>query len=159
MVFLLYQKPYLVQKNTSTKNEANIEMLNIVNYSITNDGVAHIVRAQRALRFKDHDEFYTVDAVRKSKDGLLENFQSDSGRLEQNQLKFVGNVKYKNNNSVEFNSQEVQYNLKSKVIKTDVDFTLKNNSTITNGTSLVYQTKDGKIYANNIKSKTEVEEK
>jgi len=60
---------------------------------------------------------------------------------------------------VKFNSQEAEYNLKSKIFKTNTNFILENNSTITYGTSLVYQTKDGKIYAKNIKSKTEVENK
>ena len=159
MVFLLYQEPYLVEKSKSAKNEANIEMHKIVNYSITEDGINHIVKAQKALRFNDHDEFYFVDAVRKPKDALLENLTADSGTLKKNDLKFKGNVKYKNSNNIKFNSQEAEYNLKSKVFKTNVDFKLEDNNTITYGTSLLYQTKDGKIYAKNIKSKTEVEDK
>ena len=159
MVFLLYQEPYSMQKNRNIKKEANIEMLQIINYSINQEGVSRIVKAEKALRFKNYDEFYTVDSIRKQEDGLLENFQADSGVLKQNNLKFVGNVKYSNSDSVKFNSQEAEYNLKSKVFKTNVDFTLKDKNTITYGTSLVYQTKDGKIYANNIKSKTEVENK
>jgi len=158
-MFLLYQEPYLVEKNTSHKKEANIEMLKIVNYSITEDGIDHIVKAEKALRFKDHDEFYYVDAIKRPKSGILENFKADSGTLKNNNLRFQGNVSYKNSNNIKFNSEEAQYNLKSKVFKTSKDFKLEDNKTITYGTSLVYQTKDGKIYAENIKSKTEVEDK
>lgn len=159
MIFLLYQKPYFVENNKNSKDEANIEMLKIVNYSIKEEGISHIVKADRALRFKDHDEFYKIDAIKKAKNEKLENFQADSGTLKKNDLKFIGNVKYKNSDSVKFNSQEAEYNLKSKIFKTNVDFKLEDNSTITYGTSLVYQTKDGRIYAKNIKSKTEVEDK
>lgn len=159
IIFLLYQKPYFVQINDDGKNAANIEIYKMINYSIKEEGVSHIVKADKALRFKGHDEFYTVDAIRKKEDGVLENFQADNGRLEKNDLKFVGNVKYLNSNNVDFQSDEAEYNLESKVFKTNTDFTLKDSRTITYGSSLVYQTKDGKIYANNIKSKTEVENK
>ena len=159
MVFLLYQKPYDVVKSKNSKNSPNIEMLNMVNYSITEDGIAHIVRASKVLRFVDHDEFYNVDATRKSKETLLENLKANSGVLKKDDLKLAGNVHYKNSDSVQFKSQEADYNLKTKVFKTDVDFTLEDNRSITHGTSMVYKTIEGKIYANNIKSIIEEEEK
>jgi LPS export ABC transporter protein LptC len=159
MVFLLYQKPYIVEINSNAKKEANIEMFQVLNYSITQDGISHIVKADRVLRYKDHDEFYKVDSIRKSKINHYETLLANSGTLKQDDLKLYGNVRYTNSDSVKFNSDEAEYNLKSKVFKTNMPFTLEDKRTITYGTSLTYQTKDGKIYANNIKSKTEVEKK
>jgi len=81
MVFLLYQKPYDVGKSKNSKNSPNIEMINMVNYSITEDGISRIVRASKVLRFVNHDEFYNVEATRKSKKTLLENLKANSGVL------------------------------------------------------------------------------
>ncbi len=157
MVFLLYQKPYNIQLSDGSKNEPNVEMVGVTNYSITKDGISHIIEATKVLRFIGHDEFYDIDAVRKSKETLLERMKADSGRLQKDDLNFVGNVRYKNSDNVKFKSQRVDYNLKTKVAKTDVEFTLEDNRTISHGTSLVYNTTEGKIYANNIKSTIEEE--
>jgi len=159
MVFLLYQKPYDVVKSKSSKNSPNIEMINMVNYSITKDGISHIVRASKVLRFVNRDEFYDLDGIKKSKDLLLENLKADSGLLIKDDLKLVGNVYYKNSDSVKFKSQEANYNLKTKVFKTDVNFTLEESRSVTRGTSMVYKTKEGKIYAKSIKSMIEEDKK
>jgi len=159
MVFLLYQKPYAVVLDANIQKEADIEMLKIVNYAITSGGISHIIKSDRVLRYKDHDEFYNIDSIRKPKDNYVETLLANSGRLEQNILNLYGNIRYKNSNGVKFNSEEAQYDLQSKVFKTDADFVLQDSRTITRGTSLTYQTKDGKIYAKNIKSKIEVQDK
>ena len=159
MVFLLYQKPYDVVKSKNSKNSPNIEMINMVNYSITEDGISHIVRASKVLRFVNHDEFYNIDATKKSKDTFLENLKANSGVLIKNDLKLSGNVRYQNSNSVKFKSKKADYNLKIRVFKTDVDFTLEDNRSITYGTSMIYKTIEGKIYADNIKSVIEEEKK
>ena len=155
MVFLLYQKPYDVVKSKNSKNTPNIEMINMVNYSITQDGVSHIVRASKVLRFIDRDEFYNIDATRKSKKTLLENLKANRGVLIEDDLKLDGNVNYQNSNRVRFVSQEADYNLKTKVFKTDVDFVLEDNRSIIHGASMVYKSIEGKIYANRIRSKIE----
>ena len=157
MVFLLYQKPFDIELNKTNKNEPNIEIIDVTNYSITQDGVTHIVKATKALRFLKYDEFYNIDAIRKSKDYFLENLKAKSGRLIADNLYLKGDVNYANSDDVKFKSQKLDYNLKTKIVKTDVDFTLENNRTLTYGSSLLYNTVDGKIYANNIKSTIEEE--
>ena len=152
MVFLLYQKPYTVVLDTSTQKKADIEMLKIVNYAITSSGISRIIKSDRVLRYKDHDEFYNIDSIRKQKKNYFETLLANSGRFEQNLVNLYGNIRYNNSNGVKFQSEEAQYDLQTKVFKTDVDFVLQDNRTITHGTSLTYQTKDGKIYAKNIKS-------
>jgi len=159
MLFLLYQKPYDVQLSTSSENEPNIEMIDVTNYSITQEGVSHIVKATKVLRFSKYDEFYNIDAIKKSKEYFLEKLKADRGKLVGDNLHLKGNVRYENSDYVKFKSEEVDYNLKTKIAKTDVDFTLENNRTITHGTSLLYETIEGKIYANNIKSRIEEENK
>jgi LPS export ABC transporter protein LptC len=157
MLFLLYQKPYDVQLSTNSENEPNIEMIDVTNYSITQEGVTHIVKATKVLRFSRYDEFFNIDTIRKSKEYFLEKLKADRGKLVGDNLYLKGNIRYKNSDNVKFKSEEVDYNLKTKIVKTDVDFTLENNRTITHGTSLLYKTIEKKIYANNIKSTIEEE--
>lgn len=159
MALLLIQNPYNVEKNKQIKNEANIEIIDAKNYSITKDGVALITSAKRVLRFSSYDEFYNIDVLRAPKPNFLDNLKADSGSLVKDDLKLVGNVRYKNSDGVKFSSQEAEYNLKSKVFKTDGDFILEDNSSVTHGNSLKYETYEGKIYAKNIRSIARIEEK
>ncbi len=157
MVFLLYQKPYDTVENKNSKNSPIIEMLGVTNYSITKEGISHILKASRVLRFLKKDEFYDIDVVRNSKEMFQENLKANSGVLVKDDLKLAGSVHYRNSNSVWFRSQEANYNLKTKVFKTDVDFVLEDNRSTTRGSAMVYKTQEGRIYANNIKSVREVE--
>lgn len=159
MVFLLYQKPYVVTNISNATNKPNIEMIGVTNYSITKEGISHIVTATKVLRFASYDEFYDINAIRKKDDYFLDNLRADKGKLIKDDLKFFGNVRYENSDDVNFKTQKADYNLKTKIFKTDVDFMLEDNRSITYGSSLVYKTIEGKIYANNIKSNIEEEEK
>jgi len=156
-VLLLYQKPYSVEVNKSNKNTPIIEMLDMVNYSITEEGVAHIIKASKVLRFANYDEFYDIDATRKSEKNGWDNLKSNSGKLVNDDLSLRGNIRYVSSDNVKFDSQEADYNLKTKVFKTDLDFRLEDKSSVTHGTSMVYKTKEDKVYVNKIRSKIEVQ--
>ena len=159
LVFLLYQEPYFIPKVKSTKEKPNLEAIDITNYSITPDGVKVVARFSKVLRYKNYDKFYDINIVRKKDINVIDNLKAKRGSLRGDNLKIEGKVRYKDSEGVKFSSEEAKYNLKTKVFRSDVDFVLETNSTITHGTSLVYQSKDGKIYANNIKSVTEVNKK
>ena len=159
MAFLLMQNPYKLQENKSKSKQANIEILGMKNYSITKNGVDSIVIAKRVLRYDTHDEFYNINAIRKQKNSIVDIVRADKGSLVKNDLKLDGNVRYKRSDGVKFNSNEALYNLDSKVFKTNDNFILEDNKTITYGSSLVYQMKEGKIYAKNIRSIAEVNKK
>jgi len=156
-VFLIYQKPYDIQRVISSKEKPNLEVYGMINYSLSKDGIAQIIRAKKVLRFNSYDEFYDIDTIKKSKNNLLEKMKSDSGKLVKNNLSLIGNVRYNNSNGIKFQSQKVNYNLKTKVFRSDVDFTLEDNRTVTYGSSMVYKSIEGRIYANNIKSRIEVD--
>lgn len=158
MAFLLYQDPYYIEDKINGKKDANVEAYDVVNYSINKDGISSIINSSHVLRYDTHDEFYKFDGVRKKENNYLENIKADKGTLVKNDLELVGHVKYKDTNGVKFESSKAQYNLQTKVFKANENFILENNSTITKGNSLVYQTNNGKIYAKNIRSITEVKE-
>lgn len=158
-LFLLYKKPFVIELAKVDKSEASMKMLGITSYSIVNSGIEHIIKGTKVLRFTNRDEFYDIDAVRKSNEGLLENLRADSGVLVGDNLSLKGNVRYENSNSVRFRSEQADYNLKLKVFKTDSDFVLEDNRSITKGASMIYMTKEEKIYAKKIRSKIEVNKK
>lgn len=159
MVFLLLQKPYHIEVNQDAKKEANIEMFGAKNYSISQNGVESIFVASKVLRFPKYDEFHNVDVIRKTERNVLENILTNKAFLVKDDVELMGNVRYKNSDNVKFSTSLANYNLKSKVFKADEKFILEDDSTIIYGNSLVYQSNDGKIYANNIRSIAEVEEK
>jgi len=157
MFFLIFQKPYDIQVSQTSKSEPSIEMFDVVNYSISEDGILHIAKATKVSRFLEYDKFYNIDSVRRSKDNFFENLKADSAKLKKDNLSFEGSVFYKNSNSVKFRTEKIDYNLKTRVAKTDVDFILEDNRTVTHGASLVYNTIESKIYATNIKLTVEEE--
>ncbi len=152
MLFLLYQKPYDLKQNRQSKKSPNIEMVDVVNYSIEADGVGHILRASRVLRFTTYDEFYDLDSARKSKDMLFENLKADRAIFVRDDLKLSGDVRYSNSDTLQFSSKEASYNFKTGVFKTDVSFELKDSRSLTKGSSMQYGTKEGRIYAKQINS-------
>ena len=152
MLFLLYQKPYNIPTDKNSKDRPSIEITDMVNYSINTEGISYIVKATKVLRFTDRDEFYNIDATRKSKKIFLENLKANSGILIKDNLKLKGSVEYQNSDNIKFKSQKLDYNLKEKVFRSDVDFILEDSRSITHGSSIVYKSDEGKIYANNIKS-------
>ena len=156
-VFLLYKEPYALESSKVDKNEPNMETINMVSYSITKDGIEYIVKGSRVLRFANRDEFYDIDTIRKANDSLLEKLRANSGVLVGDDLSLKGDVRYKNSNGIRFSSKQADYNLKSKVFKTDTDFILEDNRSITKGASMIYNTKEEKIYASKIRSKIEVD--
>ena len=97
-IFLLYQKPYTVVIDANAQKKADIEMLNIVNYAISSNGISRIIKSDKVLRYKDHDEFYNIDSIRKQKENYHETLLANSGRLEQNILNLYGNIRYENSN-------------------------------------------------------------
>jgi len=153
------QNPYKIDDGKKETKQANIEILGMKNYSITKDGISSIAVAARVLRYDTHDEFYDVEILRKQKDNLQDNLRADVGNLVKDDLELSGNVRYENSDGVKFSSEDAQYNLKTKEFKTDKNFILEDNRSITYGSSLVYQSKEGKIYAHNIRSIAEVDEK
>ncbi|MBL0686500.1 MAG: LPS export ABC transporter periplasmic protein LptC [Sulfurospirillum sp.] len=159
MLFLLYQKPYDTQLTEESKNEPNIDMFDATNYSIAEDGISHIIKASRVLRFLNHDEFYNLDITRKEQSGLSDNIKADSGKLVKDNLYLEGNINYRNSDNVKLRSQRAEYNLKTEIAKIDADFVLENNKITTYGTSLVYDIIKGKINATNIKSIVREDEK
>lgn len=158
MVFLLMQNPYDIEVSNIKEKVPSIEVLGVKNFSITEEGISSIATAKRVLRYNTHDEFYDISIIRREKK-LQDTLSANVGSLVKDDLKLSGNVRYKNSDGLKFNSNEAEYNLKSKIFKTEDKFVIKDDKTTTQGNSLVYQTKDGKIYAQNIRTITKVDKK
>lgn len=157
-VFLLYQEPYVLGASKTNMNKPNIEMVGVMNYSISEDGVSHIAKATKVLRFSNYDKFYTIDITKRSEDNMFENLKADSGKLVKDDLTLKGDVRYSNSNSINFKTEQIEYNLKTEVAKTNTEFILKDNRSVTSGASLVYKSIEGKIFAKSIKTVIKKEE-
>lgn len=158
-LFLMVQEPYLIEKPKAQENQANIKLFMATNYSIDKQGVNSVIKAQRAYRYDTYDVFEHITMERLKEPGFLEEVQANKGRLEGSELMLSGDVEYQNSDNVDFTSQEVHYNLDTKVARSDEAFVLKDKKTVVHGNALIYESKEGKIYAQNIKSTSKVDEK
>lgn len=157
MVFLLIQKPYTIVFNQESQNEASVQMQNATNYSMSKEGINSVARAASVWRYADFDKFVHIDIKRVNEKGKKETLVANNAILQKDLLSLSGNVLYQNEDGLIFRAPVSTYDLNTRVLRADVDFVLEDKQSKSRGNSLVYETKDGKIFAKKIKSIIKVE--
>lgn len=150
-LFLLFQDPYVIEKK-SNQNVPEIIMQNVKNFELTDSGVLSFLQSKIVRRYKTHDEFEDVSMLKKNPNGLIDSVNAKLGVLRNNDLLLKKDVRYSRNDGLSLESQEVFYNLKTKVLSSNVDFKLSNQNGVSYGSSFIYDSDKGMIQAQNIKA-------
>jgi LPS export ABC transporter protein LptC len=150
-LFLLFQKPYVIEKKEN-QNVPEIVMKNVQNFELTDFGVLSFLKSKIVRRYKTHDEFEDVSMLKKNPNGLIDSVSAQLGVLRNNDLLLKKDVRYDRSDGLSLESQEVFYNLKTKVLSSNVDFKLSNPRGVSYGSSFIYDTDKGIIQAQNIKA-------
>lgn len=149
LVFLSVQTPYandFVQDDISI---ANLEIFNATDFELTPSSITSKVMSKKILRYDDKIEFNDIMAV--YNDGKdIHYLDSKKAVLKDDIIKFYDDSNYKNSGGMYYFSDEINYDFKNKIVYSDTNFTLLDNSTEIKGESIKYFLKDGKIQAQRI---------
>ncbi len=152
IIFLLTKNPYSLEYSASGAGKPEIEIFNMKNYDISLEGVTSIVFAKKVERFKSYDKMYSIEALHKGKLKLVDSLTADKGLLAKNILYLDNNVKYTRSDDLSLNSNSIKYDIKHKVLSSNIPFEFTRKNMTTNGNSFTYDMQKGIIRASKIKT-------
>jgi hypothetical protein len=127
MIFLAAQDPYLANVLKIDTKISNMQINDVVDYEINSTKISGVYEADELNRYNDKDEF--LDFKAKILRGNLKHFLSSDKAISQNdEIIFQKNANYENNDSLKFISDEVIYNTKTKIVRSEANFTLIRNN-------------------------------
>jgi len=126
MIFLAAQDPYLANVLKVDTKISNMQVNDVVDYEINSTKISGIYEADELNRYSDRDEF--LDFKARILRGNLRHFLSSDKAISQNdEIIFQKNANYENNDSLKFKSDEVIYNTKTKIVRSEANFTITRN--------------------------------
>ena len=159
MVFLLTKNPYSLEYNANSAKKPEIEIFNMKNYDISLDGVTSIIFAEKFERYNSYDKMYDIEALHKDKFKLINFLVADKGLYVKNILYLDDSVKYTRSDDLLLSSNSVKYDIKNKILSSNIPFKFVKKDTITRGNSFVYDMQKGIIKADKIKTVIRMDEK
>ncbi len=152
MVFLLTKNPYSLKYNSSGTDKPEIEIFNMKNYDISPTGVKSIIYAKKVERYKNYDKMYGVEALHEGRLKLIDSLTAGKGLYAKNILYLDDNVKYTRSDNLALNSNSVKYDIKNKILSSNIPFEFIKKNATTHGSSFTYDMQKGIIRANKIKT-------
>ncbi len=127
MIFLAAQDPYLANVLKIDTKISNMQINDVIDYEINSTKISGVYEADELNRYNDKDEFLSFKA--KILRGNLKHFLSSDKAISQNdEIIFQKNANYENNDSLRFISDEVIYGIKTKIVRSEANFTLIRNN-------------------------------
>ncbi|MGF7440939.1 LPS export ABC transporter periplasmic protein LptC [Campylobacter concisus] len=127
MIFLATQDPYLANVLKIDTKISNMQINDVIDYEINSTKISGVYEADELNRYNDKDEFLSFKA--KILRGNLRHFLSSDKAISQNdEIIFQKNANYENNDSLRFISDEVIYGTKTKIVRSEANFTLIRNN-------------------------------
>ncbi len=156
-LFLLVQEPYFLQTLKSQSEIATIEIYGLKDYEIDKN-VTRITKAKKVVRFKNEDRAMEVEMLLK-RDDKAYGIKADSAKYQNDKIILSKNVIFKQDDNLDFKTDEAIYDIKQKTISTNKTFNAKFNQLNVVGVSLLYHLNDNNISIEKINAKYRLEEK
>ncbi|MDO5045880.1 LPS export ABC transporter periplasmic protein LptC [Campylobacter sp.] len=151
MVYLTIQDPYYSELVKPDNSVASIKINDVIDYEINASIISGRYEADEWNRYSDRDEFLGFKAEI-LKDNKEHNLTSQKVFYKNDKLKFKENVNYVNNEGLKFVSDEVIYDIKTKIARSDVPFVMTQNQDKIEGDGGVYDTNMKKTYIRGIRA-------
>ena len=126
-------------------------------YTLTQNQTTRMIDAKKFIRFKDRDEMYVADITLNNID--KENLKALTIIKKDKNLTLKDNVVYTKSNIFSLNTNELFYNLDSKIAYNTSDYSGTYFSNLINGTKLYLNTKDSLVKSNNVHFEIDVNNK
>jgi hypothetical protein len=155
-ILLIVAIAFLFYKQEENKAIANSEKKPLlifehsIMYDITNNGVNQIVQFEKAFVYKDLEKLYESTIVTRSGKDLSTNTMRSKEMIKKgDNLSLFGDVHLLNNNDFNLETEELQYNLRTKIAKNKTKFILQKSDHLFNGSDLYLDTINYNIKAKN----------
>ena len=158
ITFLSTKEPKTLHVSKEDINYSTIEFIGLQGCSIDKEGISARIVAAKAFKFKTHDEIYDLNTSFHHQN-TLHTLVANHARYQNALLLLNGNVLYENNQSLHIKSEELEYNIKTKVVKSPTDFALHSNKGIMIGSHFVYDMQEQLLQGGKMRYNFEVEEK
>lgn len=146
MVLIMVQNPYIATLSRANLEIADMQMRDVSDYEITQSGINSNYRAKIWQKFGDKNDFLDFYGVVLDRNYTHE-ISSKNGYLKDNILLLSKNAVYKNDKNITFSSDEIIFDMKSKIVRSKVPFIATLNDNNISGKIISYDTKNGIIRA------------
>jgi hypothetical protein len=141
---LTYFVPVDNRKTDSKQDDIALLVFdNAIMYTLTTESMNRVVNTKKAVRYKTKDVMYDSFLTLKSKDKqnkeITDMLYADLIVKRDYNFKFINNVKYKRDDYITLNTDELVYNAKDKIATNTIPF---------NGTYYDHKLKGENIYLN-----------
>ncbi len=158
ILFLFVKKEQKEQKVTNTV-KPTASFYDSTMYEITKENVRQIIKSKKANIFKNKKEELTDATIvlRSEKDHYKTNTISSKYMIkEENKVFFKDSVNLLVSNETNIKTQELYYDLRSKIARNDVAFSITQNNNTFYGENLFFNTVTKDIKAKKIKFRMKV---
>lgn len=149
MVILSVQTPYFSDFFKNELNLAETEMSKIVDYEVTNEKINARYKAQKGIRYKDKDEFENFKGLVLGND-TNHTLSSKKAIYKGEIIEFLDDAKYKNSDEINYISDEIIYNTKTKIATSNKPFILWQNENNVTGLTLKYDLNTKQTFATGV---------
>jgi len=156
MMIYAFFKPLDIKQQTF-KNVPVFEISSFTLYEIDKNSLSTFMKGDSAVKYSDKYLISNINYTDNSKK-YLANMQAKQGIYKDNIINLVGDVTYDREDGLAFKSQELIYNKKTNITKTDKSFMLYQGKNSVIGTSLRYNNVLNNAEAKNVTVKYQLGE-
>ena len=158
MIYVGFKPQYIVKQNFV--DIPLFELDSFVLHELNQEKLITIMKGFKTKRYADKYSVMNIDYTDNSKE-LIANIKADSGlyRDKEDIIDLVGNVIYKREDGLVFESQEAIYNKKIAIAKTQKDYVMYRDKNRIVGTSLFYDNANYKVKSKNVIAKYQIKER
>jgi LPS export ABC transporter protein LptC len=133
------------------------ELSDFTMYELNKKGLDTIMTGSTATRYSNR---YKVDNINytDNRDAYVANMKADRGVYKNDIVTLNGNVEYKRDDGLTFETQKATYNKKSSDIISKVGYVAYLNDSIVRGTYIKYNNKKDIIFSKNVVAKIQLQE-
>ena len=155
ITFLATKEPKKIKVEAKKELQADIVFTNLQGKMLDENGSKGELKASKATRYNDHEKLFDININFKD-ENLSNHLRAKEAIHKDGKMIFQKSVEYENNQSMKILSQNLVYDMKKKLISSNLPFhLLKDNATIS-GESFRYDTKNRKVEIEKVKYTQEV---
>lgn len=161
---LYYFVPVSISKNEQLSKDIPLLIFEEpLMYTLNEQNIYRIVQSTKTVKYKDRDEMFDADIIlrnsQKQKDFNFEKLKADKIIKISDDFNLTGNVRYKRDEFVNFNTPQLFYNQKTKIAYNKHPYSGNYYKHLAKGTNLYLDTNQHFVKAENVHFNIDIKDK